>query len=350
MLFISDTSTDPYRNLAEEEYLLKYKSEPIFRLWRNDNAIIVGKYQNALAEINVDYVKEHNIKVVRRLTGGGAVFHDLGNINFTFIQERNPKEDTGAMFRKYTAPILEALNSLGIKAYLEGRNDLLIDGKKFSGNAVCIWNNRVLKHGTLLFDSSMNGLSAALKSRPEKFIGKAVQSNRSRVTNIKEHFINPDRSSSSDAIFAQGLAIPHNPDVLWFKDFLGDYVCKHWEGNDSAVKYELSKAENEAIETLKNIKYSKDYWNYGNSPEYNLSNIRKSPGGILEFYFTVNDGIISDLNIRGDYFFTAQTEDFIKKMIGTVHTKEAITKKVSTLNVDAYFANINSDDIVNMFF
>ncbi|MFA6880020.1 MAG: lipoate protein ligase C-terminal domain-containing protein, partial [Bacteroidales bacterium] len=188
------------------------------------------------------------------------------------------------------------------------------------------------------------------KSRPEKFIGKAVQSNRSRVTNIKEHFINPDRSSSSDAIFAQGLAIPHNPDVLWFKDFLGDYVCKHWEGNDSAVKYELSKAENEAIETLKNIKYSKDYWNYGNSPEYNLSNIRKFPGGILEFYFTVNDGIISDLNIRGDYFFTAQTEDFIKKMIGTVHTKEAITKKVSTLNIDAYFANINSDDIVNMFF
>jgi lipoate-protein ligase A len=106
MLFISDISVDPYRNLAEEEYLLKYKTEPIFRLWRNDNAIIVGRYQNTLAEIDVDYVKEHNIKVVRRLTGGGAVFHDLGNINFTFIQERTPGEDTSAMFRRYTAPIL----------------------------------------------------------------------------------------------------------------------------------------------------------------------------------------------------------------------------------------------------
>jgi lipoate---protein ligase len=350
MLFISDTTTDPYRNLAEEEYLLKYKSEPIFRLWRNDNAIIVGHYQNAMAEIDVDYVKEHDIKVVRRLTGGGAVFHDLGNINFTFIQERNPKEDTGAMFRRYTSPILDALNSLGIKAYLEGRNDLLIDGKKFSGNAVCIWKNRVLQHGTLLFDSSMNNLASALKSRPEKFIGKAVQSNRSRVTNIKEHLFNHDRLSSSAAISVQSPEIPQNPDVLWFKDFLGDYVCRHWNGNDKAVKYELSKAENEAVEMLKSVKYSRDCWNFGTSPEYSLSNIRKFSGGILEFYFTVNKGIITDLNIRGDYFFTAQTEDFIQQMIGTVHTKEAVTKKVSALNTDAYFANINSDDIVNMFF
>jgi lipoate-protein ligase A len=331
MLFISDISVDPYRNLAEEEYLLKYKTEPIFRLWRNDNAIIVGRYQNTLAEIDVDYVKEHNIKVVRRLTGGGAVFHDLGNINFTFIQERTPGEDTSAMFRRYTAPILEALNSLGVKAYLEGRNDLLIEGRKFSGNAVCIWKDRVLQHGTLLFDSSMSNLASALKSRPEKFIGKAVQSNRSRVTNIKEH-------------------IKEKKDVLWFKDFLGDYVCKHWNGNDKAVKYELSKSENEAVGTLKNIKYSTDCWNFGSSPQYSLSNIRKFSGGILEFYFTVKDGIITDLNISGDYFFTSQTEDFIKKMIGTVHTKEAITKKVSALNSDAYFANINSDDIVNMFF
>jgi lipoate-protein ligase A len=151
------------------------------------------------------------------------------------------------------------------------------------------------------------------------------------VTNIKEH-------------------IKEKKDVLWFKDFLGDYVCKHWNGNDKAVKYELSKSENEAVGTLKNIKYSTDCWNFGSSPQYSLSNIRKFSGGILEFYFTVNDGIITDLNISGDYFFTAQTEDFIKNMIGTVHTKEAITKKVSALNSDAYFANINSDDIVNMFF
>lgn len=347
MLFISDNSTDPYRNLAEEEFLLKYKTEPIFRLWRNDNAIIVGKYQNALAEIDADYVKDHNIKVVRRLTGGGAVFHDLGNINFTFIQERIQEEDTSAMFRRYTSPILEALNSLGVKAYLEGRNDLLIDGKKFSGNAVCIWKNRVLQHGTLLFDSSMNDLSSALKSRPEKFIGKAVKSTRSRVTNIKEHLNNLDRSSLPGSLPWQGAG---NPDVLWFMNFLGDYVCSHWNGREKAIKYELSKADNDAVETLKSIKYSTDCWNFGTSPEYSLSNIRKFSGGILEFYFTVDEGIITDLNVRGDYFFTAQTEEFIKKMIGTMHTKEAITKKVSALNTDAYFANINSDDIVNMFF
>ena len=153
MLYISHPCTDPYWNLAAEEYLLKEFQQPIFRLWRNQNAIIVGRYQNTLAEVDINYVKENSIKVVRRLTGGGAVFHDLGNLNFTFIEARIPGEDASAMFRRFTQPIIEALNNIGIKAYLEGRNDLLIEGRKFSGNAVCIHNNRILQHGTLLFNA-----------------------------------------------------------------------------------------------------------------------------------------------------------------------------------------------------
>lgn len=329
MLYITDNCTDPYRNLAEEEFLFAQMEEPLFRLWRNDNAIIVGRYQNTLAEIDYDYVKSHNIKVVRRLTGGGAVFHDLGNLNFTFIQEKIPGESTSEMFKRYTAPIIDALNSLGIKAYLEGRNDLLIDGKKFSGNAVCSSRNRILQHGTLLFDSSMSDLSAALKTRPEKFSDKAVKSNRSRVTNIKEHLTTG------------------NPDVLWFRDFLGDYICSH---SSAAKKYILSAEENRAIDNLRDKKYSQDSWNFGSSPEYSFSNVKKFKGGIVEVYFSVGKGIITELEIKGDYFFSEPTEDFVNEIIGTPHTKDALAKKIGALNTDACFSNISADEILSLFF
>lgn len=177
MLCIVDSTTDPYWNLAAEEYLLTSLSEPVFRLWRNAPSVIVGRYQNAAAEINSEYVRTRGIPVVRRLTGGGAVFHDLGNVNYTFIDRKVEGEDTAAMFRRFTAPVISALRSLGVEASLEGRNDLVISGRKFSGNAVCVHGGRVLQHGTLLFSASVADLSGALNTRPEKFIGKSVQSN-----------------------------------------------------------------------------------------------------------------------------------------------------------------------------
>ena len=147
MLCIVDSTTDPYWNLAAEEYLLTALSEPVFRLWRNAPSVIVGRYQNAAAEINSEYVRTRGIPVVRRLTGGGAVFHDLGNVNYTFIDRKVEGEDTAAMFRRFTAPVISALRSLGVEASLEGRNDLVISGRKFSGNAVCVHGGRVLQHG-----------------------------------------------------------------------------------------------------------------------------------------------------------------------------------------------------------
>lgn len=331
MLFIDDICTDPYLNLAEEEYLLKNFTEPVFRLWRNSDAIIVGRYQNTLAEIDYDYVKQNEIKVVRRMTGGGAVFHDLGNLNFTFIQRRIPGEDTGAMFRRFTSPIIEALNSIGVKAYLEGRNDLLIDGKKFSGNAVCLWKERILQHGTLLFDTSISNLSSALRSRPEKFIGKAVQSNRSRVTNIKEH-----------------LAEPH--DIEWFKDFLAKYISSNHGSDEDFEKYSFTDAQRKEIEDLKRLKYGTDEWNFGSSPKFSRQSIKKFPTGLLEFYFTVDKGVISDLQVKGDYFFTRPTEEFEQTLSGTHFSKESISEKLSSLNTDEFFTGISKEDLVSLFF
>ena len=168
MLCIVDSTTDPYWNLAAEEYLLTSLSEPVFRLWRNAPSVIVGRYQNAAAEINSEYVRTRGIPVVRRLTGGGAVFHDLGNVNYTFIDRKVEGEDTAAMFRRFTAPVISALRSLGVEASLEGRNDLVISGRKFSGNAVCVHGGRVLQHGTLLFSASVADLSGRAPSTPAR--------------------------------------------------------------------------------------------------------------------------------------------------------------------------------------
>ena len=337
MLYITDNNTDPYWNLAAEEYLLKNFTQPIFRLWRNSSSIIIGQYQNAVAEIDMDYVKSNDIKVVRRLTGGGAVFHDLGNLNYTFIEPHTKSEEANAMFRRFTAPILEALNKLGVKAYLEGRNDLLIDGRKFSGNAMCISNKRVLQHGCMLFSASMNNLAAALKSRPEKFIGKAVQSNVSRVTNISSH-------------------LPQAMSVEEFQQYLGEYICaRHTlaEPNsaDSAIiPYKYTEEDLKAIEILKEKKYMLDSWNFGNSPAYSSHNIKKFPGGLVEVNFTVKKGIVAELEIFGDYFFAKPTEEFVSQIIGTHHSREALLEKLIATNTSDYFSNITAEELVSLFF
>ncbi len=349
MLYISDNCTEPYHNLATEEYLLKEFKEPILRLWRNSSSIIIGRNQNALAEIDYQYVNEHNIKVVRRLTGGGAVFHDLGNLNYTFIQEKIEGEDTAAMFKRFTAPIIDALRAIGVNAYLQGRNDLLIDGRKFSGNAVCIHNNRVLQHGTLMFDVSTSTLAAALKARPEKFIGKAVQSNRSRVTNIKEHLKPKEIMKNAAAVALLNGRSAEKADIEWFKEYLGQYIIGNSIG-EQIVPHTLTERQQADIEHLTQEKYSTPQWNIGQSPKYTFSAIRRFTGGFLELYLTVKEGIITDLEIKGDYFFTRPTEEFAKAMIGTPHTKEEVAKKIGALDTDAYFANISKDEIEGLFF
>ena len=337
MLYINDSCTDPHWNLAAEEYLLKNFTQPVFRLWRNESSIIIGHYQNAYAEMDMEYVRSNNIKVVRRLTGGGAVFHDLGNLNFTFVEERHPGEDAPAMFRRFTAPITDALNNIGVKAYLEGRNDLLIDGRKFSGNAVCIHKNRILQHGTLLYSASMNTLAAALKSRPEKFIGKAVQSNRSRVTNISDHLF-PDR-------FPEGVQIN---DIQQFRSYLEEFICSRYP---EITPYTYSKEDMEGIGSLLEEKYSRESWNIGTSPSYSFGKTAKLAGGIIELYMNVEKGVIARMEIRGDYFFSLPTEEFCNRMRGAVHTPEGVARRLAEIgDVSSYFHNVSSSELEGLFF
>lgn len=187
MLFIQNNNTDPYFNLALEEYLLKEFEEDCFMLWQNEPCVVIGRNQNPLAEINQEFVKKNNIKVAKRLSGGGAVYHDLGNLNFTFII--NDIENSLRNYKKFLTPIIEALATLEIKAKMSERNDLIIDGLKFSGNAQYKNKNRLLHHGTILFSSDLNNVRASLKT-DNSIKGRWVKSIQSPITNVQEHLKN----------------------------------------------------------------------------------------------------------------------------------------------------------------
>ena len=325
MRCINDHHTDPYFNLAAEEYVLKNFTENCFLLWRNAPSVIVGRHQNTLAEINPDYVKQHQIKVVRRLSGGGAVFHDLGNINFTFIE--NAQDSQPINFQKYTLPIIAVLQSLGIDARFEGRNDLVIDGMKFSGNAEHVYRGRVLHHGTLLFASELTDLSGALNVNPAKFTDKAVKSVRSRVTNISSH-----------------LNKPLEPET--FRTMLLDYMI---DNNPGCRLYSYTDADIAAIKKLRDEKYATWDWNFGKSPGYNMVNSLQTGGGHLEVHLDVQNGIIRHVRIFGDFFHIGDMAELEQSLAGTPHNETIIRRKLSRINIAGYLVNVTADELLHAF-
>lgn len=326
MRYIDNNCTDPYFNLALEEYLLREVNGEYFVLWRDEPCIVVGKNQNTLSEINEEYIKKHDIKVVRRQSGGGAVFHDLGNLNFTFIVEDDGKKFND--FKTFVIPIIGVLNELGVKAEFSGRNDLLIDGKKFSGNAQCKYKNRVMHHGTLLFSSDIVNLSDALISKPIKFSDKAVKSVSSRITNISEH-------------------LQESFSVIDFKNKIFEYIGR--EEKDKVI----TTLDNEEIEAVKNLvktKYETWQWNFGQSPKYNFYNEKKLSAGTIELSIDVEKGIMQHIRIFGDFFGEGNIEDIEKALIGKKHNTEEIQGVIDNINIKNYFGNIDKEDFLELFF
>ncbi|MCI0130440.1 MULTISPECIES: lipoate--protein ligase [Enterococcaceae] len=335
MIYVSNEEiTDPRINLAIETFLLQEMpvDEPILLFYINEPSIIIGRNQNTIEEINMDYVEDNGIHVVRRLSGGGAVYHDEGNLNFSFIMP-----DDGESFRnfaKVTQPIIDALHELGVEgAELKGRNDLVIDDKKFSGNAMYATNGRMFAHGTLMFDSDVNEVVNALKVRKDKIESKGIKSIRSRVTNIKP-FLSDDYQYMST------------------KDFRKEILLKIFETTDinDVNEYKLTEEDWKKINAISDKLYRNWDWNYGRSPEFDIVRRKRYPIGSIEAKMNVSDGEIKEIRIFGDFFGLGQIADVEDILTGIKYDKESISKAVEKIDVKKYFGNIEVSDLIELLY
>jgi lipoate-protein ligase A len=323
-LCILQTNTDPYFNLAAEEYFLKNFQDDVFILWRSRASVVVGKHQNALAEINHEFVRENQIPVARRLSGGGTVFHDPGNVNFTFI--RNVKDISEVNFKVFTVPVVSALGKLGVEAYTTGRNDLLIDGKKISGNAEHVHKNRVLHHGTLLFDSRLEALKGVLKVDLSRFEDKAVQSNRSEVTNIANY-------------------LPQPISVEEFTAFIFEEISQNYP---DFLIYELTADDIEAIQKLSAEKYQTWDWIFGYSPRYRYTSTLETENGEIQVSLLVEKGKITEATFSGD-ISGEMGQKMAEVLVGCRHDLEELEIALNGMDKES-FSGIAIEDLTGMLF
>lgn len=330
MKYIVNDSNDPRYNLAFEEYCFKFLSrdEDYVILWINGPAIIVGKNQNTIEEVNRDYVEENKIRVVRRITGGGAVYHDLGNLNFSIIKNASDKDKID--FKKYNIPIVNALEKLGLECELSGRNDITLDGKKFSGIAQSVWKSRVLNHGTLLFDTELDVLSKALNVKPDKIQSKGIKSVKSRVTNIKDYLRDT------------------NIDIYQFRDLLLKYIFE-FDGEEIS-EYKLTSDQLNQVNKLFEDKYSTWDWNYGESPKSTYSNYKRFDFGSIDVRFDIKSGKIENTRIYGDFFGTEDVRKLEDKLNGLRYHKESLEAGLIDEPLNKYFGNIELVDFVDLLF
>ncbi|MDF9762877.1 lipoate--protein ligase [Peribacillus simplex] len=329
MLFIDNNGiTDPRINLAIEEYALKHLNidETYLLFYINRPSIIIGRNQNTIEEINADYVDGNGITVVRRLSGGGAVYHDLGNLNFSFITRDDG--DSFHNFKKFTQPVVETLEKLGIQAELSGRNDILAEGKKISGNAMFSTKGRMFSHGTLLFQSEMDHIVSALKVKKDKIESKGIKSIRSRVGNIADFLKEP-------------------MSVEEFRSFLLQNIFKE---SGEVTEYVLTEADWEKIHKISEERYQNWEWNYGKSPKFNLQNSHRFSVGSVDIRLEVNRGIIEHCKIYGDFFGVGEVADIEQKLTGSRYEKKAISNVLDEIDVRHYFGNVTKEEILALIY
>ena len=321
MYFIEGQSHDPAYNLALEEYLYRSVNEGhpgYFLLWQNAPSIIVGRFQNTAQEVNRPFVEERGIHVVRRISGGGAVYHDLGNVNYSFIVPND--EGTPFDFARHARPVIDALAKLGVEAESGGRNDLLIDGRKFSGSAQHMDRRRLLHHGTLLFDSDLSILEQALSVDEEKFTSKGFKSVRSRVTNI----------------------LPMLPEPISVEEFI-DALRGALSGTDTSS---LDEAQLSEIRRLRDEKYATWEWNWGASPEFTERKVHRFPWGKVEALLNIKEGVIRQARFYGDYFGSENREEIERLLEGRFYREDALREALEGFPLERSFKGAGTEEFL----
>lgn len=325
MKYIHGISNDPAFNLAFEEYIFEKMDpeEDLFMLWQNDNAIIVGKYQNTIEEINLEYIKEKNIKVVRRLTGGGAVYHDLGNLNFTFITHK--KDLSNFDFQFFIKKITQALDKLGITAEFNGRNDITINGRKFSGNSQYAKGGRILHHGTILFDSDKSIMQNALNVKTDKIESKGVKSVKSHVTNIIDHLDQKVSLQEFETVLLNAL----------FEEI-------------SLEEIHLNRDAIEAIEKIRDEKYNTWEWNFGKSPAFDLKKEHRFSSGSVSLLIKATHSMIDDLHIYGDFFGNGDIKILEDALKGINFEEKAVRTALESYDVSHFINGVDNGQFAKL--
>jgi lipoate-protein ligase A len=329
MIFIENEGhTNPRLNLALEEYALRnFTSQSDYLLFYiNEPSIIIGRNQNTLEEINHDYIDKNNIHVVRRVSGGGAVYHDFGNLNFSFITNHDVTRFSN--FKKFTEPVISALSKIGVEAELKGRNDILVNDKKISGTAQFSTGKRMISHGTLLFDTDLGEVANALQVKMSKIISKGHKSVRSRVANISEFINRPIKIEEFRALLLSGL----------------------YEERETFETYHLTPEEWKAVHALKEEKYDSWDWNYGRSPKFNIQRTKRFPVGEIDVRMFVEKGYLTELKIFGDFFGKEPLENLENILIGVKYDKEEISEKLNGVNIEEYFGNVPKSEFIELLY
>ncbi|WP_062352183.1 lipoate--protein ligase [Bacillus kwashiorkori] len=330
MLFVDNQGIhDPQINLAIEEYILKHLdiNESYLLFYINEPSIIIGRNQNTIEEINTEYVEKNNLKVVRRLSGGGAVYHDLGNLNYSFITKDDG--DSFHNFRKFTEPVIKALRKLGVNAELQGRNDIIVEGRKVSGNAQFSTGGRMYTHGTLMLSSELENVASALKVKKEKIESKGIKSVRSRVANISEFLQEP-------------------MDIEDFRLYLLKSIFEEQGGE--VQEYVLGEKDWEKIHEISEERYQNWDWNYGRSPKFDIQHSKRFPIGSIDVRFNVEKGIVQSCKIFGDFFGVGEVKDIEEKLTGIRYDRSEFAKALADVEVKHYFGNITKDEFLDLIY
>ncbi|HGA3210564.1 TPA: lipoate--protein ligase [Streptococcus agalactiae] len=323
MKYIVNTSNDPAYNVALEAYAFQKLTDidEIFILWINEPAIIIGRHQNTIQEINKEFIDKNGIHVVRRLSGGGAVYHDLNNLNYTIIS--NNTQEGAFDFQTFSKPVIDTLAKLGVKAEFTGRNDLEINGQKFAGNAQAYYKGRMMHHGCLLFDVDMSVLGQALKVSKDKIESKGIKSVRARVTNIVDHL--------SDKITVQ--------------EFSDAILAQMKEEYPEMDEYVLSDAELSEIQAMRDNKFATWDWTYGKAPEYTIERGVRYPAGKITTYANVENSTIKSVKIFGDFFGVKPVDDIEKMLEGVRYDYKDVLAALKTVDTSQYFSRMTPEEI-----